>query len=176
MVQEQVTTFSITSSPKPILIEIRRAKLKRLTSDDRERMMRSRALPDDFDMHQTLHSPFKNPLVPVIPYTFPAGPHFPEATLDPAGRTAISRGIKRSRGLSLDEDIPESRRQAENNFESSQFNLSEEHLAKRHLSNHLLLGQRIPPQQPLFTNELPCTDDRPTPSDIVSELLARWTT
>lgn len=37
---------------------LRRAKLKRLTSDDRERMMRSRALPDDFDMTQALHSPF----------------------------------------------------------------------------------------------------------------------
>lgn len=36
----------------------RRAKLKRLTSDDRERMMRSRALPDDFDMAQALHTPF----------------------------------------------------------------------------------------------------------------------
>lgn len=32
--------------------------MKRLTSDDRERMMRSRALPDDFDMTQALHSPF----------------------------------------------------------------------------------------------------------------------
>jgi hypothetical protein len=36
----------------------RRAKLKRLTVDDRERMMSSRALPDDFDLAQTLHSPF----------------------------------------------------------------------------------------------------------------------
>ena len=36
----------------------RRAKLKRLTSDDRDRMMKSRALPDDFDMTQALHSPF----------------------------------------------------------------------------------------------------------------------
>ncbi|RMY08569.1 hypothetical protein D0866_14743 [Hortaea werneckii] len=36
----------------------RRAKLKRLTTDDRERMMRSRALPADFDMTQALHSPF----------------------------------------------------------------------------------------------------------------------
>lgn len=35
-----------------------RAKLKRLTTDDRERMMRSRALPADFDMTQALHSPF----------------------------------------------------------------------------------------------------------------------
>ncbi|KAK6395716.1 hypothetical protein LTR65_010736 [Meristemomyces frigidus] len=36
----------------------RRAKLKRLTTDDRERMMRSRALPANFDMTQALHSPF----------------------------------------------------------------------------------------------------------------------
>lgn len=32
--------------------------MKRLTSDDRDRMMRSRALPDDFDMASALHSPF----------------------------------------------------------------------------------------------------------------------
>ncbi|KAM3421410.1 hypothetical protein BST61_g1804 [Cercospora zeina] len=36
----------------------RRAKLKRLTNDDRERMLRSRTLPADFDTTQTLHSPF----------------------------------------------------------------------------------------------------------------------
>ncbi|KAI5360926.1 putative Homeobox domain-containing protein [Septoria linicola] len=36
----------------------RRAKLKRLTNDDRERMLRSRALPADFDTTQALHSPF----------------------------------------------------------------------------------------------------------------------
>jgi hypothetical protein len=47
------------TSPTP-LTKHRRAKLKRLTSDDRERMMRSRALPDDFDMAQALHSPFGN--------------------------------------------------------------------------------------------------------------------
>ena len=39
----------------------RRAKLKRLTTDDRERMMRSRALPADFDMTQALHAPFGAP-------------------------------------------------------------------------------------------------------------------
>lgn len=38
----------------------RRAKLKRLTTDDRERMMKSRALPEDFDMTQALHSPFNS--------------------------------------------------------------------------------------------------------------------
>ncbi|CZT16069.1 uncharacterized protein RCC_01909 [Ramularia collo-cygni] len=36
----------------------RRAKLKRHTTDDQARMMRSRALPDDFDTTQALHSPF----------------------------------------------------------------------------------------------------------------------
>lgn len=36
----------------------RRAKLKRLTTDDQVRMMRSRALPADFDTTQALHSPF----------------------------------------------------------------------------------------------------------------------
>lgn len=34
--------------------KFRRAKLKRLTTDDQERMMRSRALPEDFDFAQTL--------------------------------------------------------------------------------------------------------------------------
>lgn len=36
----------------------RRAKLKRHTTDDQARMMRSRALPDDFDTTQALHAPF----------------------------------------------------------------------------------------------------------------------
>lgn len=57
----------------------RRAKLKRLTLDDRERMLKSRALPDDFDMSQTLHSshggqpgmggtPMASPISYVPPY------------------------------------------------------------------------------------------------------------
>jgi hypothetical protein len=36
----------------------RRAKIKRLTADDRERMMKMRAVPDDFDNVQALHSPY----------------------------------------------------------------------------------------------------------------------
>lgn len=48
----------LTPRQVQVWFQNRRAKLKRLTSDDRERMMRSRALPDDFDMTQALHSPF----------------------------------------------------------------------------------------------------------------------
>ena len=52
----------------------RRAKLKRLTTDDRERMMRSRALPANFDMSQALHSPFgasppQQSMGPPLPFT-----------------------------------------------------------------------------------------------------------
>lgn len=36
----------------------RRAKIKRLHADDRERMMKMRAVPDDFDNVQALHSPY----------------------------------------------------------------------------------------------------------------------
>jgi hypothetical protein len=72
-------------SPRQVQVwfQNRRAKLKRLTSDDRERMMRSRALPDDFDMAQALHSPFGNshglgtPLASPGSYT----PSFPEGNM-----------------------------------------------------------------------------------------------
>jgi hypothetical protein len=40
------------------LMGFRRAKIKRLTADDRERMMKMRAVPDDFDNVQALHSPY----------------------------------------------------------------------------------------------------------------------
>ena len=42
----------------------RRAKLKRLTTDDQERMMRSRALPEDFDFAQTLQPNLRDPRSP----------------------------------------------------------------------------------------------------------------
>lgn len=47
---------SIISNAQVLLT--RRAKLKRLTSNDRERMLKSRALPDDFDTTQVLRTPF----------------------------------------------------------------------------------------------------------------------
>lgn len=45
----------------------RRAKLKRLTSDDQERMRRSRALPEDFDFSQTLQPTFRDARPPYGP-------------------------------------------------------------------------------------------------------------
>lgn len=46
------TSFSCQTAG---LTGVRRAKLKRLTSDDRDRTTKSRALPEDFDMTQALH-------------------------------------------------------------------------------------------------------------------------
>ncbi|KAL8918820.1 MAG: hypothetical protein Q9172_005254 [Xanthocarpia lactea] len=42
--------------------QTRRAKLKRLTIDDRESMLKSRALPEDFDTAQTLNYAYDTPL------------------------------------------------------------------------------------------------------------------
>ncbi|KAF2267934.1 hypothetical protein CC78DRAFT_541162 [Lojkania enalia] len=72
-------------SPRQVQVwfQNRRAKLKRLTSDDRERMMRSRALPEDFDMTQALHSPFGNTHGLGTPLTSPGSytPGFPEGNM-----------------------------------------------------------------------------------------------
>lgn len=45
------------SIPKLTIVS-RRAKIKRLTADDRDRMIKMRAVPDDFDNIQALHSPY----------------------------------------------------------------------------------------------------------------------
>ena len=50
------TLFQSSKSYSIHLSTYRRAKLKRMSSDDRERMMKSRALPEEFPILQTLHT------------------------------------------------------------------------------------------------------------------------
>lgn len=58
VVPEQVCRRSSPDSLSSNMTTTRRAKLKRLTTNDRERMLKSRALPEDFDTTKVLRTPF----------------------------------------------------------------------------------------------------------------------
>lgn len=53
-----VSTLSAAALNRLLTSSSRRAKLKRLTAEDRDRMIKSRALPDDFDATQALFSQY----------------------------------------------------------------------------------------------------------------------
>jgi hypothetical protein len=68
MVSEQVRRSVVTIEiTKQSLMSYRRAKLKRVTQDDRENIVRSRALPDNFDLSTALQSPFGPPSAVSVP-------------------------------------------------------------------------------------------------------------
>lgn len=76
----------------------RRAKLKRLTSNDRERVLKSRALPDDFDTAQVLQSPFDGRPTPEAPFAASSG-HNVASNSDPNSlRMVLTDGQQRPSG------------------------------------------------------------------------------
>ena len=90
----------------PCLIQkIRRAKLKRLTNDDRERMMESRAVPEDFDMAQALRSPYGVQTFSPTAYSSPVAHTTPLVPTPTQGGSPQPLVIGRPRPQMMDENL-----------------------------------------------------------------------
>ncbi|EHK27231.1 uncharacterized protein TRIVIDRAFT_117070, partial [Trichoderma virens Gv29-8] len=73
-------------SPRQVQVwfQNRRAKIKRLNADDRDRMIKMRAVPDDFDNVQALHSPYgavHMPMPLAAPVDFGHHPPYPSNSM-----------------------------------------------------------------------------------------------
>ncbi|KAL9614885.1 MAG: hypothetical protein Q9167_000627 [Letrouitia subvulpina] len=73
----------LSSRQVQVWFQNRRAKLKRLTTDDQERMLKSRALPAGFNTTQALHSPYDGYL------------NSTETSANPSLYTSLNRGSEK---------------------------------------------------------------------------------
>ncbi|KAK6833700.1 hypothetical protein PG987_008394 [Apiospora arundinis] len=85
-------------SPRQVQVwfQNRRAKIKRLTADDRDRMIKMRAVPDDFDNVQALHSPYGAVHTLGTPITPPVDFGNPSSYADHMMRPLMLDTIRRS--------------------------------------------------------------------------------
>ncbi|KAL7936692.1 hypothetical protein V8C35DRAFT_238964 [Trichoderma chlorosporum] len=86
-------------SPRQVQVwfQNRRAKIKRLNADDRDRMIKMRAVPDDFDNVQALHSPYgavHMPMPLAAPVDFGHHPPYPSNSM----RAPLMVDVRRQEG------------------------------------------------------------------------------
>lgn len=100
------------------MIPSRRAKLKRLTSQDRDRVLKSRALPDHFDRTQMLQQPYNSRH---SANTSPTSPTTSRSSFSTGAKPLAVTNIKRNPG----DEYPVSPASAYGNYVNSPAGLSE---------------------------------------------------